>query len=110
MMNLQAYLIQRISALIMAPLVLVHLAVIVYAIQGGLTAEEILSRTLGSVFWGFYYTVFVLAAGVHAAIGLRTVLFEWTSIRRSWLNVFSLATAGGLVLFGLRAVFAVTMR
>ena len=44
MMNLQAYLIQRISALIMAPLVLVHLAVIVYAIQGGLTAEEILSR------------------------------------------------------------------
>ena len=86
------------------------LPAIAYAIQGGLTAEEILSRTLGSVFWGSFYTLFVMAAGVHAAIGLRTVLFEWTSVRRFWLNVLAWAMAGGLVFFGLRAVFAVTMR
>ncbi|MCP4388728.1 MAG: succinate dehydrogenase, partial [Gammaproteobacteria bacterium] len=47
MVELRLYLAQRISAAIMAPLVLVHLGVMIYAIQGGLSADEILARTRG---------------------------------------------------------------
>ena len=77
MMNLRTYLVQRVSAAIMAPLVLIHLIVIVYAMQGGLTADEILARTQGNYYWASFYSLFVLTAGVHAAIGIRTILFEW---------------------------------
>ena len=109
MIDLRTYLVQRVTAIIMAPLVLIHIVVIIYAIQGGLTADEILGRTQGSLAWGLFYGAFVLTAGVHAGIGIRTVLFEWFSIRGSWLSVFSWIVAGSLVIFGLRAVLAVTM-
>ena len=36
MLDLRLYMAQRLSAMVMAPLVLGHLAVMVYAIQGGL--------------------------------------------------------------------------
>lgn len=72
---------QRISALVMVPLVFGHLAVMIYAIQGGLSSEEILGRTQGSVFWFLFYGLFVLAVSVHASIGLRTVLGEWAGLR-----------------------------
>ena len=48
-MEFRLYLLQRLSALIMAPLVIGHIAVMIYAIQGGLTAAEILGRTQGSL-------------------------------------------------------------
>ena len=47
MLDLKLYMAQRISAMIMGPLVLGHLAVMIYAIQGGLSSAEILSRTKG---------------------------------------------------------------
>ena len=43
------WLIQRLSAMVMAPLVLIHLATIVYATRGGLDAAEVLARTRGSL-------------------------------------------------------------
>ncbi len=52
MIELRLYLAQRTTAAIMAPLVLLHLGVMIYAIQGGLSADEILERTRGSLFWG----------------------------------------------------------
>ena len=52
MLELRLYIAQRASAAIMAPLVLLHLGVIIYAIHGGLDAAEILARTRGSLFWG----------------------------------------------------------
>ena len=61
MLDVRLYLAQRISALIMVPLVLGHLAVMIYAIQGGLSAAEILGRTKGSFFWFAFYGLFVLA-------------------------------------------------
>ena len=98
---------QRLSALVMAPLVLLHLGVILYAVRGGLSADEILSRTEGSLFWGAAYGLFVLAAAVHAPIGLRAVLQEWCRWRGAGLDIAM--TLFGLVLLalGLRAVAAV---
>ncbi len=101
------YLAQRISALVMAPLVLVHLVVIVYAIRNGLDAAEILSRTRGSLLWGTVYGLLVLAVSVHAATGLRVIAHEWLKLDGAALRVFSWVVCGGLLLLGARAVIAV---
>ncbi len=108
-MNLALFLAQRISAVVMLPLILVHLGTILYAVDAGLTAAEILARTRGSLFWGGFYGLFVAAAAVHAAIGLRSVLGEWTSLKSRSLDLaallFSLVLAG----LGARAVYAVVL-
>lgn len=108
MMTLRLYLAQRISALIMAPLVLMHIGVMIYAIQGGLSAAEILGRTQGSAFWFLFYGIFVIALSVHAAIGLRTVLSEWAGLRGSLLNGISWAVLVLLLILGMQAVYGVT--
>ncbi len=109
MNEIRLYMAQRFSAAIMAPLVLLHLGVMIYAIQGGLSAEEILSRTRGSLLWGAVYGLFVVAVAVHAAIGLRNILCEWSAIPRGGLNVVSWMFAIGLLLLGGRAVYAVVI-
>ena len=69
MIGLKLYMLQRLSAMVMAPLVLGHIAVMIYAIQGGLSAAEILGRTKGSIVWALFYGTFALAVSIHAAIG-----------------------------------------
>ena len=98
---------QRLTAMVMAPLVLGHIAVMIYAIQGGLTAAEIMSRTRGSLGWGLFYGLFVLAVSVHAAIGVRAIAEEWFKLRGVVLQALTLAIGFGLLILGGRAVFAV---
>ena len=101
------YLLQRFSAAVLAPLVLIHLGLILYATRQGISAEAILGRTEGSLLWALFYGLFVLAAALHAPIGLRTVLREWTPWRGRSLDIAALLF--GLLLLGLggRAVVAV---
>ena len=108
-METRLFVLQRLSAMLLAPLVLVHLGLILYAVRGGLTAEEILARTQGSIGWALFYGVFVLAAGVHAPIGVRNVLREWTGWRSRSLDVGMLILAAALLATGLRAVWAVVV-
>lgn len=107
-MTLRLYLAQRISALVMVPLVIGHIAVMVYAVQDGLTAAEILARTRGSLAWAAFYGLFVIAVSVHAAIGLRTIAAEWLGLRGVALNALAWGAFGILLGMGLRAVWAVT--
>ena len=109
MTEFRLYMVQRITALIMAPLVIGHIAVMIVAIQGGLTAEEILGRTQGSVGWALFYGTFVVAVALHAAIGLRTIAREWLGISGLMLTGFAWATFFALLMTGARAVVAVTM-
>jgi fumarate reductase subunit C len=103
------YLLQRLSAMVLAPLVIAHLALIVYAVRDGLSAAEILSRTQGSLFWALFYGLFVVAVAVHAPIGLRTILREWTPWRGRGLD-WAMASFGALLfVLGLRAVAAVVL-
>ncbi len=98
---------QRASAVVLALCVVIHLATIVYAVRGGLSAAEILGRTRGSGIGLAFYLVFVAAIAVHAPIGVRTVVREMTDWRGRPLD---LAVAGfGLVLavLGVRAAWAV---
>lgn len=87
--------------------VVVHLVTIIYAVQGGLTAAEILGRTRGNVAWFTFYSVFVLAVTVHAPIGLRTVLAEWLGWRGKSRDWVLLIFAAVLAWMGMRAVVGV---
>jgi len=98
---------QRLSAKLLAPLVVVHLALILYAVHGGLSAAEILGRTQGSAAWGAFYGLFVVAVAVHAPIGVRNIVREWTRWRGRSLDVASVVLAIALLALGLRAVAAV---
>ena len=109
MTDLRAYLLQRISAMVLAPLVLVHLVVIVIAVQDGLSAQEILARTQGSLAWGLFYGLFVVAAAIHAGIGLRAVISETTSWQGRSLDLAMLLFGLLLLGLGLRAVAAVVL-
>lgn len=107
MLDTRLYLLQRISALVMAPLVMLHLGVMIVAIQGGLDSAEILSRTQGSLFWGGAYGLFVITVSIHAAIGIRVVMFEWFSIKGIYLDLAGWLFFTVLLMMGARAVYAV---
>ena len=98
---------QRASAVVLALCVTVHLITIVYATRGGLSAAEIFERTRGSVGWFAFYSLFVVAATVHAPIGLRAVLTEWLGWRGRSRDVALVLFAMVLAGMGMRAVLTV---
>lgn len=108
MLDVRLYLLQRLSALVMIPLACGHLAVMIYAVQGGLSAAEILGRTSGSLFWGLFYGFFVLSVSIHAAIGVRVISYEWFGLPQRWLALLGWGIFIVLLGLGGRAVLAVT--
>ena len=105
-MTAALFLAQRASAAVLAFAVTVHLATIIYAVRGGLTAAEVLGRTRHNGWFLALYVVFVLAVAIHAPIGLRAIAREWTAWRGRSLDVALAAFAMLLLLLGLTAVLA----
>jgi len=108
-MNVRLYVWQRVTAAIMAPLVLVHIAMIFYATRGGLSAADILARTRGSIAWAAFYGLFVLAVAIHASIGVRNVLAEWSPLDERRIDACVIFFGLVLLVLGLRAVAAVVL-
>lgn len=108
-MSVRLYVWQRATAALLAPLVLLHIAVIFYAARRGMTAADILARTHGSILWASYYGLFVAAAAVHAAIGVRNVLAEWSPLGERRAGRYAVGFGVLLVVLGLRAVAAVVL-
>lgn len=98
---------QRASAAVLAFCVAVHLAMIIYAVQGGLSAAEILARTRGNAGWLAFYSVFVLAVTVHAPIGLRSICIEWLGWRGRSRDVVLSLFALLIAWMGMRAALGV---
>ncbi len=98
------WLAQRASAAVLAIAVIVHLGTIIYAVRGGVTAAEIIGRIGGNLGWSAFYTVFVLAAAVHAPIGLRAVLREMTPIVPRRVDRICFVFADLLAVLGMRVV------
>jgi fumarate reductase subunit C len=100
---------QRASAAVLALCVAVHLATMIVAVRGGLSAAEILGRTRGNGAWMAFYAVFVLAVSIHAPIGVRAIAIE--TLGRGGRDIdLGVATFALLLLgAGLRAVYAVTV-
>ena len=101
------FLAQRASAAVLGFFVTVHLATILYAVRGGLTAGEILERTRDNNWFLAFYLLFVVAVTIHAPIGLRNVLREWTPWRGRSLDIALAVFAALLLILGVRAAFAV---
>jgi fumarate reductase subunit C len=93
----------------MVPLVLLHIAVILYVSRQGLTAADILSRTHGSLLWASYYGLFVAAASVHASIGVRNVLTEWSPLDERGAGWCAVILGIVLALLGFDAVVALVL-
>jgi fumarate reductase subunit C len=108
-MNVRLYVWQRTTAAVMAPLVLGHIAVIFYATRQGLNAADVLARTRGSILWAAYYGVFVAAVSIHAAIGLRNVMSEWSPLGERRAGFLAIMFGVLLALLGARAVAAVVL-
>ena len=87
--------------------VAVHLATVIFAVQGGLSAAEILGRTRGNTAWLAFYLVFVAAVAVHAPIGLRAILTEWLKWRGFTRDLAVAAFAVLIAWMGLSAAFSV---
>ena len=98
---------QRATAAILALCVAVHLVTIVYAVRSGLGAAEILGRTRGNYWWAGFYSVFVLAAAIHGAVGLRAIAAEWLGLRGAPAEWAMTLVGVVLTIAGLRAVVAV---
>jgi fumarate reductase subunit C len=101
---------QRASAVVLALCVAVHLAIIVYAVRGGLSAAEILGRTRGNWAFGAFYGTFVVACAVHAPIGLANMLAESWRRHARLARFVAQAFAVLLLAVGSVAVYAVVKR
>ncbi|KLN58451.1 succinate dehydrogenase [Variovorax paradoxus] len=106
-MEARLFALQRLTAMVMAPFVFVHVGIILYAVRGGLTAGEILSRTQGNWFWIVFYGLFVLSVAIHVPIGIRNILIEWLRLGRAAASAVGLVFGVALLILGLRAVAAV---
>lgn len=101
------FLAQRATAFMLAFAVAVHLGTILYATRGGLTAADVLARTHDNLWFLLFYGAFVIAVTIHAPIGLRNILREWTQWRGRSLDLALALFSILLLILGLRAVFAV---
>lgn len=106
-MERHLFILQRATAMVLGPMVLIHLGLILYAVRGGLSADEILARTQGSIFWALFYGLFVAAAAIHGPIGIRAILKEWTGLGDRGASGLAIGFAALLLVLGLRAVLAV---
>lgn len=98
---------QRASAAVLALCVAAHLATMIVAVRGGLTAGAILGRTRGNAGWAAFYALFVLAVAVHASIGLRTIAAEWLGWRGRAADAACVGIGLALASLGAFAVVAV---
>jgi fumarate reductase subunit C len=103
------WLAQRASAAVLAICVAVHLATMITAVRGGLSAADMLGRTQGSASWAVFYGVFVVAVSIHAPIGLRTVASEWLDWRGRGADTACVIVALVLLFLGGRAIGAVSV-
>jgi len=108
-MNVALYVWQRATAAVMAPMILVHAAIIFYATRNGITAADILARTRGNIAWGAFYVLFVIAVSIHAAIGVRNVIVEWSPLDDRAAGIAAVIFGVILLGLGLRAVAAVML-
>ena len=97
----------RISSMVLAVCVLVHVVTVIYAVRGGLSAAEILGRTHGNWIFGAFYGVFVVACAVHVPLGLAAIAEEWLGLHERTVLVLAQIIGLVILLMGLRAVYGV---
>jgi fumarate reductase subunit C len=100
---------QRMSAMLLAICVAIHLALIIYVSRHGMSAAELLVRTRRNVPFAVFYATFVIACAIHVPIGLRAIAGEWLRWRGRSASVAALLVAVAILVMGLRSVYAVSV-
>jgi len=59
--------------------------------------------------WGVFYALFVVAASIHAAIGIRNIVAEWSPLDDRAAGIAAFVFGLVLLGLGLRAVAVVTL-
>ncbi|MEX0693398.1 MAG: succinate dehydrogenase [Rhodospirillales bacterium] len=95
---------QRASAAVLGVCVFVHLGMIIYAVQDGLSAVEIIDRVSGNLAWFAFYALFIIAVAIHAPIGVRTILNEMTSLSPRQTHLIMAILSLLILSMGFRAV------
>jgi len=95
---------QRLSAVVLAVCVVVHIVTMIFAMRGGLSTGEIAGRVGGNVWWLTFYGLFVLSVSVHAPIGIRAVLLESTPISARRIGLLCMIFGLFIIVFGIKAV------
>jgi len=99
------WLAQRVSAMVLAVCITVHIGTIIMAVQGGVSAAEIVARIGGSAAWFAFYLIFVAAIVIHAPIGLRAVLSEMTKLSRARVDLLCFIAAAFIGYLGFRVAW-----
>ena len=106
--SLTTYILQRLTGVMLAAFLFIHLITIIFAVKGGLSVAEIVDRVRGNIGWIAFYGIFILTVVIHATIGLRNIISELTSIDERTIGLISSAYAIiALILgyFALRAIW-----
>ena len=98
------FVLQRASAAVLAVCVVIHLASIIYGVRHGLTSQAIVARMHASAAWPAFYALFVVAAAVHAPLGLRPIVDEWLGLRGRGVDAVLALFACVLLAGGLYAI------
>ena len=106
MKTMNAWRLQRVSAMVLALCVSVHLVTMILVVHGGLRAADVLARLHGNAVWAAFYALFVFAAAVHVSVGLRRIAEEWLRWHARAAYVASVVVAIALAFAGWRAVYA----
>ena len=102
------FVLQRGSAAVLALCVVVHLATIIYAVRHGLTSDAIIARVGANPAWPAFYGMFVIAAAIHAPLGIRTIADEWLGLRGRAVDIALGLLSLILLASGLYAVHGLT--
>lgn len=103
-LEIKLWLAHRLTGMALGLFVIIHLVTILVVIKGGLSAAEVMERTSSNFIVAIFYGLFVIAAAVHSAIGLRTVAYEVLNWKRSTLNVMALIFFAFLCVVGIAAI------
>jgi len=98
---------QRVTAIVLAPIVVVHLLTMHKWTAHGLPYDQVMAR-LASPYWKALEISFLVFALYHGLNGLYAIIQDYVR-RPGWrLTIFGLACCAGLVLlaFGLITVFS----
>ena len=98
------WLAQRVSAVVLAGCIVVHLITMIIAMQGGLSTAEIAGRIGGNSGWLVFYGLFIVAVSVHAPIGLRAVLMEATGLGAKRIGLLTSLFGLFILVLGFRTI------
>ena len=97
---------QRASGALLSVFVVVHLATVIHAVRGGLSAQEILGRVQSDPTWLGFYVLFVLLVSIHAPIGMRAALSELTPMPAAMVDALVVLLGLSILGLGLHAAWA----